>query len=175
MFAAMKKGWAEIEEVIEETTEMLNGKNLKFDKTFPLKCMLVAHGRGAEASPEKFAGGAGEKLLDEMNAGWSRVSAIAGLRGYGKSWRRRSIRKWPRKQHEMGQLHYPRVAADAAGSRFIHGTNSVAYTLSQGHGLSLKFPHWRSTDNSRSAEDMAAIGDQLVSATWRGAARRTNM
>jgi hypothetical protein len=54
MFAAMKEGWAEIEEAIEETTELLNGTNLKFDKTFPLKCLLVAHGRGAEASPEKF-------------------------------------------------------------------------------------------------------------------------
>lgn len=73
MFAAMKEGWAEIEEVIEETTELLNGTNLKFDKTFPLKCLLVAHGRGAEASPEKFTGTDGEKLLDEMNAGWARA------------------------------------------------------------------------------------------------------
>ena len=73
MFAAMKEGWAEIEAVIEDTTELLNGTNLKFDKTFPLKCLLVAHGRGAEASPEKFAGDAGEKLLDEMNAGWDRA------------------------------------------------------------------------------------------------------
>ena len=56
MFAAMKEGWSEIEEVIEETTELLNGTNLEFDKTFPLKCLLVAHGRGAEASSEKFMG-----------------------------------------------------------------------------------------------------------------------
>ena len=62
MFAAMKEGWSEIEEVIEETTELLNGTNLKFDKAFPLKCLLVAHGRGAEASPEKFTGADGEKL-----------------------------------------------------------------------------------------------------------------
>ena len=40
MFAAMKEGWSEIEEVIEETTELLNGTNLEFDKTFPLKCLL---------------------------------------------------------------------------------------------------------------------------------------
>jgi Protein of unknown function DUF262 len=75
MFAAMKEGWAEIEEVIEETTEPLNGTNLKFDKTFPLKCLLVAHGRGAEASPEKFTGTDGEKLLLEMNDGWDRAEA----------------------------------------------------------------------------------------------------
>jgi hypothetical protein len=60
MFAAMKEGWSEIEEVIEETTELLNGTNLQFDKTFPLKCLLVTFGRGAEASSEKFMGTAGE-------------------------------------------------------------------------------------------------------------------
>lgn len=86
MFAAMKEGWSEIEEVIEETTELLNGTNLKFDKTFPLKCLLVAHGRGAEASPEKFTGSDGEKLLDEMNAGWNRAeSAFQELRDFMKN------------------------------------------------------------------------------------------
>ena len=86
MFAAMKEGWSEIEEVIEETTELLNGTNLKFDKTFPLKCLLVAHGRGAEASPEKFTGADGEKLLDEMNAGWDRAeSAFQELRDFMKN------------------------------------------------------------------------------------------
>ncbi|MGE3915262.1 MAG: DUF262 domain-containing protein [Hyphomicrobiaceae bacterium] len=71
MFAAMKEGWSEIEEVIEDTTELLNGTNLKFDKTFPLKCLLVAHGRGAETSPEKFTGPDGDQLLQAMNHGWS--------------------------------------------------------------------------------------------------------
>src|SRR3990172_7510784 len=33
MFAAMKEGWDEIEEAIEETTELLNVTNLQFDKT----------------------------------------------------------------------------------------------------------------------------------------------
>ena len=31
-------GPTQVEEAIEETTELLNGTNLKFDKTFPLKC-----------------------------------------------------------------------------------------------------------------------------------------
>lgn len=75
MFAAMKEGWDAIEEVIEQTTELLNGTNLQFDKTFPLKCLLVAHGRGAEASPEKFSGPDGDKLLAEMEAGWDRAEA----------------------------------------------------------------------------------------------------
>jgi uncharacterized protein with ParB-like and HNH nuclease domain len=83
MFAAMKEGWDEIEEVIEETTELLNGSNLQFDKTFPLKCLLIAHGRGAEASPEKFTGLDGEKLLDEMNADWDRAeNAFRELRDF---------------------------------------------------------------------------------------------
>jgi len=86
MFAAMKEGWSEIEEVIEETTELLNGTNLKFDKTFPLKCLLVAHGRGAEASAEKFTGLDGEKLLDEMNAGWEHAeTAFQELRDFMKN------------------------------------------------------------------------------------------
>ncbi|MBI5121954.1 MAG: DUF262 domain-containing protein [Rhodospirillales bacterium] len=86
MFAAMKEGWSEIEVVIEETTELLNGTNLKFDKTFPLKCLLVAHNRGAEASPEKFTGTDGELLLDEMNAGWGRAEiAFQELRDFMKN------------------------------------------------------------------------------------------
>jgi hypothetical protein len=48
---------------------------LQFDKTFPLKCLLVAHGRGAEASPEKFTGSDGDKLLEEMEVGWDRAEA----------------------------------------------------------------------------------------------------
>ena len=76
MFAAMKEGWDEIEEAIEETTELLNGTNLQFDKTFPLKCLLVAHGRGAEASADKFTGEDGEKLLKEMADGWDRAESV---------------------------------------------------------------------------------------------------
>jgi len=76
MFAAMKEGWDEIEEAIEDTTELLNGTNLQFDKTFPLKCLLVAHGRGAEASAEKFTGEDGEKLLRDMAEGWERAESV---------------------------------------------------------------------------------------------------
>ena len=83
MFAAMKEGWGAIEEVIEETTELLNGTNLQFDKTFPLKCLLVAHGRGAEASPEKFTGADGDKLLKEMEESWDRAEdAFRQLRDF---------------------------------------------------------------------------------------------
>jgi hypothetical protein len=86
MFAAMKEGWSEFEEVIEETTELLNGTNLQFDKTFPLKCLLVAHGRGAEASPEKFTGADGEKLLEEISAGWARAEeTFQALRDFMKN------------------------------------------------------------------------------------------
>lgn len=83
MFAAMKEGWGEIEEAIEQTTELLNGTNLQFDKTFPLKCLLVAHGRGAEASTEKFTGSEGEKLLHEMEEKWPQAEcAFKQLRDF---------------------------------------------------------------------------------------------
>lgn len=75
MFAAMKEGWDEIEEAIEETTELLNSTNIGFDKTFPLKCLLVVHGRGAEASAEKFSGADGARLLADMKAGWDKAEA----------------------------------------------------------------------------------------------------
>jgi len=86
MFAAMKEGWDEIEEAIEETTELLNSTNIGFDKTFPLKCLLVVHGRGAEASADKFTGADGAKLLAEMKAGWDRAeAAFLELRDFLKS------------------------------------------------------------------------------------------
>jgi hypothetical protein len=83
MFAVMKEGWSDVEENIENMTELLNGTNLQFDKTFPLKCLLVAHGRGAEASPDKFSGAAGEVLLADIEASWSKAeSAFMELRDF---------------------------------------------------------------------------------------------
>lgn len=73
MFAAMKEGWDEIEEAIEETTELLNGTNLAFDKTFPLKCLLAVHGKGVETNPEKFDGPEGRELLEQMGNCWDRA------------------------------------------------------------------------------------------------------
>ncbi|WP_375161765.1 DUF262 domain-containing protein [Bradyrhizobium sp. RDT46] len=86
MFAAMKEAWSDIEEVIEQTTEMLNGTNLQFDKTFPLKCLLVAHGRGAEASPEKFTGPDGDALMTAINTNWTKAEqAFQELRDFLKN------------------------------------------------------------------------------------------
>ena len=72
MFAAMKEGWAEIEEAIENAVELLNGTNLQFDKTFALKCLLVSQGHGAEAGPEKFTGPGGPALLASIERDWER-------------------------------------------------------------------------------------------------------
>lgn len=86
MFAAMKEGWDEIEEAIEETTELLNGTNLSFDKTFPLKCLLAVHGKGVETNPEKFDGTEGRKLLEQMGNGWDRAeTAFLELRDFLKN------------------------------------------------------------------------------------------
>jgi hypothetical protein len=86
MFAAMKEGWDEIEEAIEETTDVLNSTGLSFDKTFPLKCLLVVHGRGAEASAEKFSGENGAVLLQDMKTHWDRSEeAFQELRDFLKT------------------------------------------------------------------------------------------
>lgn len=75
MFAAMKEGWDEIEERIEEVTELLNGDRLAFDKSFPLKCLLVAHGKGAELTPKKFTGPESRGLLGTVQENWDRAEA----------------------------------------------------------------------------------------------------
>jgi hypothetical protein len=73
MFAAMKEGWEDIEERIEQTVDLLNGTTLAFDKTFPLKCLLLAHGEGAEVHPNKFLGTHGEALLKRIEEHWDRA------------------------------------------------------------------------------------------------------
>lgn len=86
MFAAMKEGWDEIESSIEETTATLNDTNLNFDKTFPLKCLLLVHGRGVEASPEKFSGESGRILLKAIRDDWQRAEqAFLELRDFLKT------------------------------------------------------------------------------------------
>lgn len=83
MFAAMKEGWDDIEEAIEQTTALLSGQNLHFDKVFPLKCLLVAHNRGAETANDKFTGPEGEQLLQTMGDTWDRAEqAFRQLRDF---------------------------------------------------------------------------------------------
>jgi len=75
MFAAMKEGGDEIEERIESVTELLNGDRLAFDKSFPLKCLLVAHGKGAELTPKKFTGSESRGLLETIKKSWDQAEA----------------------------------------------------------------------------------------------------
>lgn len=75
MFAAMKEGWAEIEERSEEVVELLNDNRLAFDKEFVLKCLVVAHGKKAELSPEKFTSEEGDALLGMMEENWPKAEA----------------------------------------------------------------------------------------------------
>lgn len=83
MFAAMKEGWSEIEEKIEVVVALLNGTKLEFDKDLVLKCLVVAHGKGSELSPEKFGSADGEALLKEIEANWPRAeSAFQELRDF---------------------------------------------------------------------------------------------
>lgn len=75
MFAAMKEEWAEVEERIEDVVAKLNGEQLGFDKSFALKCLAVAYGKGAELGPEKFDSEDGRALLTKIEEEWPRAEA----------------------------------------------------------------------------------------------------
>jgi predicted nucleotidyltransferase len=75
MFAAMKEGWAEVEEKVEEIAEMLSGGKLDIDKSFVLKCLVVAHDQEAELSPEKFSSTTGKDLLERIEQQWPAAEA----------------------------------------------------------------------------------------------------
>ncbi len=83
MFAAMKEGWAEIEENIESVADMLSSGHLEFDKAFVLKCLVVAHDKKAELDPEKFTSAEGDSLLKEIQTNWDRAeTAFQELRDF---------------------------------------------------------------------------------------------
>jgi hypothetical protein len=75
MFAAMKEAWGEIEQNVESIVEVLNDGRLNFDKSFALKCLVVAHGRGAELTSDKFTSSEGEILIDAIESDWPRSEA----------------------------------------------------------------------------------------------------
>lgn len=72
MFAAMKEGWDDIEERVEQTVDLLNGGRLSIDSDFVLKALLLAHGKGAQVHTDKFSGPSGEELLKRMEASWDK-------------------------------------------------------------------------------------------------------
>lgn len=83
MFAAMKEGWDDIEERVEQTVDLLNGGRLSIDADFVLKALLLAHGEGAEVQTEKFYGPRGESLLHKIEADWDRAEqAFKELRDF---------------------------------------------------------------------------------------------
>ncbi|MBZ4331285.1 DUF262 domain-containing protein [Corallococcus sp. AS-1-12] len=83
MFAAMKQKWDAIEEQVESVADSLNEQQLAFDKSLPLKCLVVTHGKGAELTPEKFAGPAGDELLNAISTRWDDAeSAFEQLRDF---------------------------------------------------------------------------------------------
>jgi hypothetical protein len=73
MFAVMKQAWSEIEQRVEGIVSLLNESKLSFDKHFVLKCLLVAHDKGAEVTPEKFKGEKGDQLLDAIKNDWDKA------------------------------------------------------------------------------------------------------
>lgn len=83
MFAAMKEGWADIEENVERIVELLNNGKLSFDKDNVLKALVVVHGAKAELDPEKFTSASGETLLEALRTDWPRAEdAFQQLRDF---------------------------------------------------------------------------------------------
>ncbi len=83
MFAAMKEGWDDIEERVEQVVNLLNGGKLGIDSDFVLKCLLLAHGEGAEIQKEKFYGARGETLIQHIEQTWDRAEkAFQQLRDF---------------------------------------------------------------------------------------------
>lgn len=75
MFAAMKEGWSDTEQNVEAIVDVLNDGRLGFDKTFALRCLVVANGKGSELSSDKFTSLEGEKLIVAIQASWARAEA----------------------------------------------------------------------------------------------------
>lgn len=75
MFAAMKEGWDDIEERVEQIVDLLNQGKLNIDSDFVLKCLLLTHGEGAEIQTEKFYGIRGEKLIKHVEETWDRAES----------------------------------------------------------------------------------------------------
>ncbi|MBA3973335.1 MAG: hypothetical protein C0504_03840 [Candidatus Solibacter sp.] len=83
MFAAMKEGWDDIEQRVEQTVDLLNGGRLSIDSDFVLKCLLLAQDEGAEVQTEKFFGSKGEALLKRIEDTWDQAeTAFQQLRDF---------------------------------------------------------------------------------------------
>lgn len=83
MFAAMKEGWDDIEQRVEQTVDLLNGGRLNIDSDFVLKCLLLAQNEGAEVQTEKFFGQKGESLLKRIEDTWDQAErAFQQLRDF---------------------------------------------------------------------------------------------
>jgi hypothetical protein len=71
VFAAMKEAWSEIEQNVETVVDSLNKSGrLGFDKSFVLKAILLASGKGVTLSPEKFLGAVGDANLKDLENKW---------------------------------------------------------------------------------------------------------
>jgi hypothetical protein len=83
MFAAMKEGWDDIEERVDQTVEMLRDGRLDISKELVLKCLLLIEGEGAEVQNEKFLGERGRLILARMEEHWDRAEvAFRELRDF---------------------------------------------------------------------------------------------
>jgi hypothetical protein len=73
MFAVMKEFWEPVEELVEQTVEMLNGNHLMFDKNLVLKCIVSAISGDATVDVEKFSDDSKPELLKSIEANWAKL------------------------------------------------------------------------------------------------------
>lgn len=139
MFAAMKEGWDDIEERVEQTVDLLNGGRLSIDGDFVLKALLLAHGEGAEVQTEKFFGVRGEALLAKMEGDWDRSEqAFKELRDFMVQHLRLSSNRLIRSYNALIPLfdflfHNPKPTegARAAMSAYYHKAQLFGWFSSQ--------------------------------------------
>jgi hypothetical protein len=75
MFAAMKGLSGEIEEQVEEIAKQLCIGDLRFDKGWVLKSIVVALTGNATLGPKLFAGTSGDVLMKRIETEWPRIEA----------------------------------------------------------------------------------------------------
>jgi len=76
MFAVMKEEWEDVEENIEDVTGLLSNEGrITFDKSLVLKCLVIAHGLGAELTPDKLNSAEGGSVAKTIEENWPRAEA----------------------------------------------------------------------------------------------------
>jgi hypothetical protein len=82
MFAVMKEEWEDVEEKIEDVAGLLSNEGrITFDKSLVLKCLVTAHGMGAELAPDKLNSAEGSSVAKTIEENWPRADGFPAASG----------------------------------------------------------------------------------------------